>query len=387
MGTTTRAATKRDFRVWKRRCQSHSRAASVYRSFRWTLLCLIVISGVVAGQDFDATSGEQPAWVAKKVTAADTAEQQVLEGRDGWLYPVSELRALSVGRFWGERAAEVSRAAKPENADPLAAIVDFHQQLKRSEIRLILVPVPGKVVIYPEPLATEGEKLEWKASDDVDSERLDCWHSEFYGVLRARGIEVIDLVPEFRRQRFAEGGPLYCRTDSHWTPRAALLAAENVSAMVAASDWAKGSPRTDYQTRLGTVQITGDLTVLLGKERGASETISIESVRGVRSGTTAAALVDRSSPVLVIGDSHTLVFHDPQLFAADSGFPDFVAKQLGMPVDLIGVRGSGATTTRIEILRRRDQLAGKKVLIWCLSFREFTESEAGWRKVPVIPVR
>jgi alginate O-acetyltransferase complex protein AlgJ len=353
-------------------------------------LCLIVISEVVAGQDFHATTAEQPEWIAEKVAAADTAGHQVLEGRDGWLYPVSELRALSVGRFWGERAAEVSRAAKPENADPLAAIVDFHNQLKRAEIRLILVPVPGKAVIYPEPLATEGEKLEWKASSDVDSERLDCWHSEFYGVLRARGIEVIDLVPEFRRQRFAEGGPLYCRTDSHWTPRGALLAAEKVSAMVAASNWAKGSPRADYQTRLGTVQITGDLAVLMGKERGASETISVESVasvRGVRSGTTAAALVDRSSPVLMIGDSHTLVFHDPQMFAAGSGFPDFVAKQLGMPVDLIGVRGSGATTTRIEILRRRDQLAGKKVLIWCLSFREFTESEAGWRKVPVIPVR
>lgn len=345
----------------------------------------MMISASAAGQERSKTTGEQPAWMAEKVAAADTAGRQVLEGRDGWLYLVSELRALSVGRFWGARAAEVSRAGKPENADPLAAIVDFHQQLKRADIRLILVPVPGKVVIYPEPLATGGEKLEWKTSGDVVSEGLDCWHSEFYSVLRDQGIEVIDLVPEFRRQRFAEGGPLYCRTDSHWTPRAALLAAEKVSAMVTASDWAKGNPPTDYQTQSGTVQITGDLTVLLGKERGASETISIESVRGVQSGT--AAPVDRSSPVLVIGDSHTLVFHDPQLFAAGSGFPDFLAKQSGIPVDLIGVRGSGATTTRIEILRRRDQLAGKKVLIWCLSFREFTESEAGWRKVPVIPVR
>ncbi len=55
-----------------------------------------------------------------------------------------------------------------------------------------------------------------------------------------------------------------------------------------------------------------------------------------------------------------------------------------MAVDLIGVRGSGATTTRISLLRRRDNLAGKKTVVWCLSFREFTESFDGWRKVPVI---
>ena len=387
MGTTSRVATKRGFRVWRRRGPSQARVVRVCRSFSRTLLCLIVISGGVAGQDFNATLGEQPAWLMEKLAAADTAGHQVIEGRDGWLYPVSELRALSVGRFWGERAKEVSRATKPENADPLSAIVDFHQQLRRAEIRLILVPVPGKAVIYPEPLAAGGEPLEGKPAGEVAFERLDRWHLEFYGVLKAQGIEVVDLVPEFRSQRFAEGGPLYCRTDSHWTPRAALLAAEKVSALVATSDWAKRGPRTEYQTQSGTVQIMGDLTVLLGRDRSASETISIESVREARSGPAAAAVLDRSSPVLVMGDSHTLVFHDPQLFAAGSGFPDFLAKQLGMPVDLIGVRGSGATTTRIELLRRRDQLAGKRVVIWCLSFREFTESEAGWRKVPVIPIR
>jgi len=350
-------------------------------------MCLLTFRGTLAGQDHGEPSREPPVWMTESLAAADKAGVQVLKGRDGWLYPVSELRALSVGRFWGEQAVAVSRAARPENADPLAAIVDFHQQLKKAEIRLILVPVPGKAVIYPEPLRKGEGVLAWQTAADSNSERLDRWHSEFYSVLRDQEIEVIDLVPEFRRQRFAEGGPLYCRTDSHWTPRGAMLAAEKVYEKILTGGWDKRNSGRDFQTQPGTVQIVGDLSSLLSDGASERETISIEAVQDLRSSKKQTTLVDRSSPVLVIGDSHTLVFHDPQMFATGSGFPDFVAKQMGMSLDLIGVRGSGATTTRIELLRRRDQLAGKKVLIWCFSFREFTESEAGWRKVPVIPVR
>ena len=72
------------------------------------------------------------------------------------------------------------------------------------------------------------------------------------------------------------------------------------------------------------------------------------------------------------------------LFARGAGLPDHLVRRLGFPVDLIGVRGSGSTTTRIELLRRKDNLQGKQLVIWCFSFREFTESETGWRKVPVI---
>ncbi len=85
-----------------------------------------------------------------------------------------------------------------------------------------------------------------------------------------------------------------------------------------------------------------------------------------------------------MGDSHTLVFHDPDLYARGAGLPDHLALHLGFPVDLVGIRGSASTTMRIELLRRRDNLKGKKLVVWCFSCREFTESTTGWRKVPVI---
>jgi alginate O-acetyltransferase complex protein AlgJ len=52
------------------------------------------------------------------------------------------------------------------------------------------------------------------------------------------------------------------------------------------------------------------------------------------------------------------------------------------------VRGSGATPARTTLMRRvrsnPNYLKGKKLVIWCFSAREFTES-SGWQKVPVVP--
>jgi alginate O-acetyltransferase complex protein AlgJ len=95
---------------------------------------------------------------------------------------------------------------------------------------------------------------------------------------------------------------------------------------------------------------------------------------------------DRQSPVLLIGDSHNLVFHaGGDMHATGAGLPDHLAAALGFPVDLEAVRGSGATAPRINLARRRDNLAGKRAVIWCFTVREFTESNTGWRAVQVAP--
>jgi alginate O-acetyltransferase complex protein AlgJ len=91
---------------------------------------------------------------------------------------------------------------------------------------------------------------------------------------------------------------------------------------------------------------------------------------------------------LLLGDSHCLVFHaGGDMLATGAGLADQLAFELGMPVDLIGVRGSGATPARMNLMRKiksdEKYLAGKKLIVWCFAAREFTESQ-GWRKVPVV---
>jgi alginate O-acetyltransferase complex protein AlgJ len=95
------------------------------------------------------------------------------------------------------------------------------------------------------------------------------------------------------------------------------------------------------------------------------------------------ALEDRASPIVLLGDSHTLVFHSGQeLHGTGAGLADQLAAELGLAVDVVGVRGSGATPARVNLLRRAKAdpayLAGKKVVIWCFAAREFTEG-SGWQ--------
>jgi hypothetical protein len=191
-------------------------------------------------------------------------------------------------------------------------------------------------------------------------------------------------MPAFVEQRQVPGPGLYCKTDSHWSGRAIDLTAQAIAKHVRDLPWSKGLPTSTYASEPRKVEIIGDLARMLDEASPARETLLLNAV-GSRQGTSLTPVTpDRDSPVLLMGDSHTLVFHDPDLFARGAGLPDHLALHLGFPVDLIGIRGSGATTTRIELLRRRDNLKGKKLVVWCFSCREFTESTTGWRKVPVV---
>jgi len=127
--------------------------------------------------------------------------------------------------------------------------------------------------------------------------------------------------------------------------------------------------------------ITGD--------KPAAEKINLRFV-GVRGadGTLSPVEINHDSPILLLGDSHTLVFHSGQdMLATGAGLADQLALELGIAVDLIGVRGSGATPARVNFMRevRKDPgyLAKKKLVIWCFTGREFTEG-SGWAKVPVV---
>jgi alginate O-acetyltransferase complex protein AlgJ len=317
--------------------------------------------------------------LSAQASKAEKDGKSAIAGADGWIFFVAELRTLSVGPFWGERASAVSRASNPQYADPLAAIVDFDDQLKKAGIELLIVPVPAKAAIYPEMISKRT-----RASSEETSARLDPNQQRFYRLLGERGISVLDLTPLFNKERQSPGPELYCKTDSHWSGRAIALAAGAIAKHVRDRPWSREMPKSGYESEPRKVEITGDLARMLDEVSPTRETLPLTFIGSRRGSELAPVAPARDSPVLLIGDSHTLVFHDPDLFARGAGLPDHLALRLGFPVDLIGIRGSAATTTRIELLRRRDNLKGKKLVVWCFSCREFTESTTGWRKVPVI---
>lgn len=351
----------------------------IVSGFATLALTFGLLSSVASSADAPKPANAVLADLSAQVQRAENAEKSAIEGSDGWLFFVPELRSLTVGPFWGKRTAEVSRSSKPEHADPLAAIVDFQDQLKKAGVELLIVPVPAKAVVYPEKAST---LVKVPAADGPT--RIDRNYQEFYQMLRERGLSVLDLTPQFLAQRHETGSPLYCKTDTHWSGRAIDLAARAIAEHVRDRAWLKDIPKIPHESENRDVEITGDLARMLDETSPKGETLPLTFVGGRSGGALVAVEPDRQSPVLLMGDSHTLVFHDPDLFARGAGLPDHLALRLGFPVDLIGIRGSGATTTRIELLRRRDNLKGKKLVVWCFSCREFTESVSGWRKVPVI---
>lgn len=301
--------------------------------------------------------------------AEQPAGSPVVAGADGWMYLESELRFLKFPVFWGPGAKDSARTPKPDTADPVPAIVDFNNQLAAKGITLFLAPVPPKAwnsSVAPKPVPEGREK------DGL---------GHFYARLSKEGVRCIDL----RQALGAEGdaaGLKFCKTDSHWSGEGCVAAAKAVAEFIRPLLPKTGATR--FQERWEESEIRGDLADLARSPEALREKVRVRRVSDASGGPLRA---DPSSPVLILGDSHTLVFHD--FFAEGSGFTDQLAFETGFAPDWIGTRGSGSNAVRLSLLRRNAKdagyLAGKKVVVWCFAAREFTEADQGWLQIPLSP--
>lgn len=322
---------------------------------------------------------------AKTGELAERAGEQgamTVQGLDGWLFFDQELAHIAAGRFWGPDAANVSRSPNPEFADPLPAILDFHDQLQTIGVELILVPVPPKAIIYPDALS------EQFSFADVPP-RHDSAHQEFYAFLRENGVNVLDLTDVFLQERFHDRGPLYCRQDTHWAGTGCVVAAREIAAVISKMPWYEEAQAQPYASQWQDVQISGDLWRALDDSGLERETVALRQVGRQTSSGLELVEPDQASPVILLGDSHNLVFQaGGDMHARGAGLADQLALELGLPVDLIAVRGSGATPARINLFRRAqrnpDYWQDKRLVIWVFTAREFTHAD-GWRVVPIQP--
>ncbi len=299
---------------------------------------------------------------------ATLGDEEVHEGSDGWLFFGPEFRHMAAGEFWGEAARTAALATDPDLRDPLPAILDFDRQLKGAGIELWVVPVPPKAAVYPE-----------FAGLDTPADELARNDQRFLELLKENGLHVLDLVSLFRADKGSDPRPLFCKQDTHWSPRACELVARQLARELA--PYFADTPRRDYQRERLTIDIEGDLERRLKRADQPKESLELSLVKD----GTKSIQPWRESPLLLLGDSHTLVFHaGDDLLAKGAGLPEQLTYELGFPPDLVGVRGSGSTAARISLFRRRDNLEGKRVVVWVFAARELTQSLDGWRKVPVI---
>ena len=332
---------------------------------------VVFFSVLLTGQACAASSLEE---LARNISA-EADGRQVVEGVDGWLFLKEELAHIGAAVFWGDAAPAATRAAKKEYSDPLPTIVAFNRALAEKGITLYLMVVPPKALVYPGKL--DPSIVEVKEESLV--------YEKFYSQLEKNGVKVLDLLPRLQKQA-KENPSLYCKTDTHFSGDGLLLFAERAAEVIKEEGWYNAHARKDLIHSVQNVSISGDLARMEGdnelrEEITAHVVVDKETAKPVES--------DPTSPVILLGDSHTLVFSaGGDMHARGAGLFDNLSEKLGFAVDLLGVRGSGATPARIKLYQRSkqdsDYLKGKKVLIYTFAARELTGS-GGWRPIPVAP--
>lgn len=295
-------------------------------------------------------SGVRAGVLAEKADAAGARREAFVEGSNGWRFLPAELR------FADKLASpDISSQAAPA----IGAISDFAAQLKAGGIVLVVVPVPPKVLVQPAALGIGAE----------DGQKMRAGWDKIIGELAAADVQTIDLLPDYSSGQDA----MFCQRDTHWSgPGIAAAVARLIPALETNGLVSPGKSAASSETWKET-SINGDLG-------GAPENVKL---RFYPSGADTAA----KSSLLLLGDSHVLVFHEGgDLHASGAGLPEQISGVLGGMPEVIGVRGSGATSSRFQLARRvrsmPDYLKGIKIVVWVFAGREFTEADM-WKKIAI----
>lgn len=304
--------------------------------------------------------------------------EKAIPGRDGWLHFAPALEYLTGPPFLfpeqqRTRAEAHERWEEPIQPDPLAAIIDFKNQLEQRGIALLVVPIPVKAAIHPEKIS--GRHLPRPLANR-------SWPA-FVQALRDHGIQLLDARPVLARYA-DQHGDAYLATDTHWLPGAMQAVAGELAAAVRAA--LPGLPGgQDLVMQPQPVVGEGDLARMLTLPASSSLFTGQEvDIQQILTGRQEFWQPDRSAEILLLGDSYSNIYSTPGLgWGFGAGFAEHLSHFLQEPLDLLARNDSGAYVTREmlagELARGRDRLAGKKLVIWQFAERELAFGD--WRRI------
>ena len=346
---------------------------------KYMLIALILFC---LAPSFAAAGESGPDSFAKACAVAGRkASTRTVTGADRqWLFLKSELEHLGTGAFWTRDWKEVSKSG----TDPVPVLLALNEKLSALGVEFIFVPVPAKAVVYPDKL-TAGVKMDGKFPADDAVAPL----TGFLEQLRSGGVTVIDIEPDLKANRISGGARSYCMTDSHPAPWTCELIAGRIAGVLSGQAWAKQAARASkidfVKGKTGIQSIKGDLIPEGQRDAWDAEEVIVRKAGVLKGDQVSSVLPDEeSSPVILLGDSHTLIFHEGgDMLMSGAGVPDHLQADLGFKVYLAASRGSSSQAQR-QIYKDKAFWAGKKALVWVSSVREFTQ-ERKWLKLPRLP--
>jgi alginate O-acetyltransferase complex protein AlgJ len=202
------------------------------------------------------------------------------------------------------------------------------------------------------------------------------------GELSDAGVGVVDLLPVFLAARAGEE-PLYMPQDTHWTNRGVRLAARAIAAAARQRPDVDGLPvdTVEYGIREVTCTRAGDIGEMLTEEERSGYRPMKLAARQVLTPGGQPYVDDPQSPLVVLGDSFTGVFQLED--CKHAGLSAHLARELGMPVDLIMAQGSGPKIRGQFARRGHDAVSAKKLVIWTVVSRDLYNYWAPWEPIKV----
>lgn len=268
---------------------------------------------------------------------------------------------------------------KPGNStnDPLAAIIDFRDQLAARGIRLLIMPVPNKESVYPDRVTPRAASLR-----SVLAPRTRVLLEQ----LRSANVEVIDLFQEFGQARQGANPsadtPLYLAQDTHWSPAGVGLAARAVARRLRELGWVQPG-QIDYSERPAPVQRLGDvvrmLQVPLIERNIRPETVPCAQV--IRRDTGELYQDAADAELLLLGDSFLRIYQRDE--PGGAGFIGHLAKELRRPLIGLVNDGGGSTLVRQELRGHPALLMNRKVVLWEFVERDIGLGLEGWKLLPL----
>jgi len=175
-------------------------------------------------------------WAALDYVVFGVGRPGVVIGEQDWLYSDEEFKPVADGQ--------------QHLRDNLALIRGVRDYLAQRDVQLLLAIVPAKTRLYPEYIG-----------DNHISTRREDLYQRFHREVRQIGIAAPDLLEPLQAGK-AEG-PVFLRTDTHWTPQGADLVARQLSTTLKRALKLHGEPQTFVTAATERQPYAGDLTRFL----------------------------------------------------------------------------------------------------------------------------
>lgn len=316
---------------------------------------------------------------------AGLGNEKAYVGRDGWLYYRPDVDYLTGSGFLEpsvlhRRSVSGKQHLTPPQPDPRPCILEFHTQLARRGIRLIVMPVPNKSAIHPEYLSSRYDEY----PNPLENESF----RQFKLEMDRAGVLMFDPAPILKSRyenKSADGG--YLRTDTHWTPGAMERVAEKLKGFI--DDHCRLPQITPLalNERIVEVNSLGDIGSMLHLPPTQTlfqpEKVKIREVIGANGHRWQA---DEQADVLLLGDSYTNIYSLSEMnWGAAAGLAERLSFALRRPIDRLAQNDGGSHAVRQalyqQLARGHDRLKGKRVVIWEFAVRELAFGD--WKSFPM----